>query len=193
MPLRTKGLTAVGRADGSTDFVDAKGKVVSRIPGAMAWDARVDPRSGEPAMSPVKVSVTQRNPGQAVVSIVPDRAWLADPARVFPIVVDPTYLSLTVAPSFDTWVSNTYSTDQSGSSELKVGSFDGGSTVARSFINFPIGGFRNLQVLGASLSLYETWSSSCTASTMNVFPLLWRRPRRGGPRNRWSGRRCWGR
>lgn len=169
VPVRTKGLTAVTRADGSTDFVDAKGKVVSRIPGAMAWDSNVDARSGDPASSPVKVSVAQRNPGQAVVSMVPDRAWLTDPARVFPIVIDPTYASVTVAPSFDTWVENTYATDQSGSTELKVGSFDGGSTVARSFINFPISGFRNLQVMSASLSLYETWSSSCTASGMNVF------------------------
>ncbi|HET7397586.1 MAG TPA: DNRLRE domain-containing protein, partial [Intrasporangium sp.] len=170
IPLKTRGLTAKASADGGVAFVDGKGKQVSVVPPAAAWDARLDPRSGDPAsVSPVKLSVAQSSPGQAVLTVTPDAAWLADPARVFPVTIDPVYASMTVTPSFDTWVENTYTTDQSASTELKVGTFDAGSSVARSYLNFPTTGFRNLKVESAQLSVYETWSYSCTARAMNVF------------------------
>lgn len=170
IPLKIKGLTAKATADGGIAFMDGKGKQVSTIPPATAWDAQVDPHSGDPAsVSPVKLSAAQTNPGHAMLTVTPDLAWLADPARKFPVTIDPTYASMTVTPSFDTWVENTYSTDQSTSTELKVGTFDGGSSVARSYINFPITGFHNLKVESAQLSVYETWSYSCTAAGMNVF------------------------
>ncbi|MEP7368085.1 MAG: DUF2599 domain-containing protein [Dermatophilaceae bacterium] len=169
LPVKTKGLTARAETDGSVSFVDAKDVVVSRFEAPMAWDAKVDPRSGDPvSTSPVKVSVAQAGKGRAVLTLTPDQGWLADPARVFPITVDPTYSSLTVYPSYDAFVQNGYSTDLSASTELRAGTFDGGTTVARSFLNFPTAAFKGTQIQSASFSVVENYSFSCTARGLNV-------------------------
>jgi RHS repeat-associated protein len=92
---------------------------------------------------------------------------LRDPARVFPVTVDPTYASASVAPSFDAYVqSNVVNTDYSPATELRVGTYDWGTTKARSFINFPTSAIRGKQIQSASLSLYEFHSYSCTAAVV---------------------------
>lgn len=165
--LRTKGLTAAQADDGGVTFTDAAGAVVSRIPPAWAWDAVVDERSGDPVnVAPVALTVTQVGRGVARLTVTPDQEWLRDPARVFPVTVDPTYASASVAPGFDTYVqSNVSSTDYSTSTELRVGTYDG-STATRSFVNFPTTAIRGKQVQSASLSLYEFHSWSCTAAVV---------------------------
>ena len=81
--VKTKGLSARAEKDGSVSFVDAKGVVVSRFATPIAWDGKVDERSGEKVnASPVGVSVAQKGKGQAVLTLTPDRGWLRDPARV---------------------------------------------------------------------------------------------------------------
>lgn len=175
IPLRTKGLTAkpitTGPDKGGVAFVDAKGAPVSLIPPAMAWDAKVDPASGDPSNpSPVTLTVKQPSPGTAVLTVVPDAAWLADPGRVFPIVVDPTYATMTVSPIRDTWIATNYaSTPKTTDPELKVGTYDGGTTKARSFLAFSTTGFKGYDVTSASLKLWEHWSYSCTAKTMYAY------------------------
>lgn len=65
-----QGVTAQAARDGGVEFVDAKGKVVSRISAAIAWDARVDDATGDPVSTrPVTLTITQRNPGKAVLSV----------------------------------------------------------------------------------------------------------------------------
>ncbi len=121
LPLRTKGLTARAEGDGSVSFVDAKGKVRSKIPAAVAWDSQVDELTGESTnVAPVALSVTQKNPGQAVLTVTPDAEWLADPATIFPVTVDPAYASATRSASFDTFVQQGYGTSQAGATELKL-------------------------------------------------------------------------
>jgi len=170
LPLRTRGLTARAEPDGSVSFVDAKGVLASRLPAASAWDAVIDPRSGDhPNVSPVALSVQQQGPGKAILTVRPDAAWLADPARVFPVTVDPTYAVLAAQqPSYDGFVQEGYSSDQSGSTELRAGTFDG-STVARSFLNFPAAPLHGLKVMSASLSLYEFYSYSCTLRELDAY------------------------
>ena len=94
-----------------------------------------------------------------------DPAWLLDPARKLPITIDPTYAAKSVGPSFDTFAQEGFSSDQSAGSELKVGTYNG-STVARSYLNFPQSGFNGLRIVTANLSLYETYSYSCTAAAV---------------------------
>ena len=56
--------------------------------------------------------------------IAPDAAWFMDPARAFPVTVDPTYVSGTTKARFDTWIRSGVTTDQSASTDLQVG-YDG--------------------------------------------------------------------
>lgn len=165
--LRTKGLTAKPQPDGTIDFVDAKGQTQSSIPVPFMWDAAIDSRSGDPVnRARVAVSVEQQSSGQATLVIAPDANWILDPARQFPVTVDPTYATGQAFASFDTWVQTGVTTDQSASPELRVGSE--GSVTTRSYLNFPTAPFKNKQILGATLSLFESYSASCTPSSFDA-------------------------
>ncbi|WP_406054523.1 DUF6531 domain-containing protein [Kribbella sp. NBC_00889] len=169
IPLRTKGLTAKPQGDGSIDFVDAQNVVRSRIPVAYMWDAVIDPDSGEPAnRAKVSVTVEQVTQGQATLVITPDPTWFLAPDRAFPVTVDPTYAVQTAYNTFDTWVQSDYTTDQSASPELKLGTYNGGSVKARSFVHFATAPFKNKQIRSAVLQLWETYSASCTPTTFEV-------------------------
>lgn len=171
LPVKTKGLTGRVEADRSVSFVDAKGEVVSRFTAPLAWDAVVDPRSGDhPNVTSVKVSLAQKGKGKAVLSLAVDPAWASDPARVFPITIDPTYATgSNVTTSFDTYVQKDKTWDTSAETELRVGTSDGGSSiVARSFLNFA-NSFTGKDIKSASLSINETWSYSCTAKTVTAY------------------------
>ena len=169
IPLRTKGLTAESQADGSIRFVDSKGTVHSQIPVADMWDAVTDPASGDPVnRTKVNVTVEQQSASQATLVIAPDPAWLLARGRVFPVTVDPTYAQWTNYTSFDTFVQSDLTTDQSSSTELRLGSSNNGTTKARTYLNFSLDPSRDKKIRSASLNLWETYSSSCTPSTFQI-------------------------
>jgi hypothetical protein len=163
IPLRTKGLTPRVLADGSIEFVDAKGVVQSRIPVGYMWDSAPD---GQQNRVTVKVTVEQVSAGKATLVIAPDEAWFMDAARVFPVTVDPTYVTGTTKAVFDTWIRSGVTTDQSASNDLQVG-YDG-SFWARSFLNFTTAQFAGKDILSANLSLWQHSSLSCTASSITA-------------------------
>lgn len=169
LPVHLTGVTARESSDGGVDFVNPEGVVVSRVSAPVAWDAKVDPQSGErEAVSPVKLSVIGAAKGRAVLRLVPDKKWLTDPDRVFPVTIDPTYASGSASTTFDTFVQSGTTTDQSASTELKVGTFDGGTTKARSFLTFT-NAFKGKQIKSAQVSLQETHAYSCTAKPVSVY------------------------
>jgi RHS repeat-associated protein len=136
----------------------------------VAWDAQVDARSGNHVnVSPVTTAVIGQGK-EAVLTLTPDRGWLSDPARVFPITIDPTYASGSVTTSLDTYVSKAYpSATYSTSTELRVGTYNGGADVARSFLNFPLASVAGKDIVSANLWLYEFHSWSCTAKPFYVY------------------------
>jgi len=172
-PVKTKGLTARSEKDGSVSFVDAKGAAVSAFAAPTAWDARMDPRSGNRLNEvPVGMTVAQQNAGKAVLSLSVDRAWFAAADRQFPITIDPTYaIGTNITTSFDTFVSKSWaeSTTPHSMTELRVGTYDGGGDVARSYLNFPVSSLQGKDVTSASLSLYAFHSYSCTAKPVYAY------------------------
>ncbi|PRY56998.1 RHS repeat-associated protein [Knoellia remsis] len=172
-PVKTKGLTARGEKDGSVSFVDAKGKVVSSFAAPWAWDGAVDEKSGNRVnQTPVAMSVAQQGKGRAMLTLSVAREWFAAKDRVFPITVDPTYASGgNTVTSFDTFVSKSYAESKTPQTmtELRVGTYNGGGDVARSYLNFPISGLQGKDITAASLSLYEFHSYSCSARTFSAY------------------------
>jgi hypothetical protein len=171
IPVQTHGLTARAEKDGSVSFVDAAGQVVSTIAAPVAWDDEVDPQSGNRVTeSPVTMTLTQQGKGRAVLTLTPDQDWLFDPARVFPVTIDPTYAAASLTPTFDTYVSSAFPTaTYSTSTELRVGTYNAGGDKYRSFLNFPITSAHGRDIVSASLSLYEFHSYSCTAKPFYVW------------------------
>ncbi|WP_052311592.1 MULTISPECIES: LamG-like jellyroll fold domain-containing protein [unclassified Actinoplanes] len=160
-PLRLTGLTPRMTADGSVDLVDAAGKVLASFPHGSMKDSKFDPQTGDMAHSSAVTMSLITIGGKPALKVVADRAWLNDPARVYPVRVDPT---VTTGDTSDVYVDNDSSTtaaDQDGDN-LPVGTYDG-TVKARSFIHFtgaatPATGQR---VTSASLKLYLTWQYSC--------------------------------
>jgi RHS repeat-associated protein len=115
---------------------------------------------------PLPEAAAAVGPGEVELTLAPDEEYLAHPETEYPVVVDPEYHWLW---GFDTWVQTGFSSDQSGSTELRLGTFDGGASVARSFIHFDFSDIRYKTILGASLSLWEWHSWSCAPRTWEIW------------------------
>ncbi|MGW3961041.1 RICIN domain-containing protein [Amycolatopsis sp. NPDC005003] len=169
LPVRASGLTTKSDADGNTQLVGPHGEVVGALPAAEMWDAKVDPRSGDPA-GKVRVGKTTAPKAKAAgvdVTVTPDSSYFGDPARAYPVTVDP---GVTIWTSFDTFTqSSIANTDQSGQPELRLGTFDGGTTKARSYLHFDVSRFRGTRVQSAKLWLYATHSYSCSARNWEIW------------------------
>ncbi|MGI8690439.1 MAG: DNRLRE domain-containing protein [Thermomicrobiales bacterium] len=75
------GLTARANSAGGIDFVDSAGKTQLAFTAPVIHDSAKKKASGK--------VVLQLGTGGTTVSIVADPAWLKDPARVYPVVIDP--------------------------------------------------------------------------------------------------------
>ncbi len=170
------GVTA-RQAPTGVEFVDTTGKVVASYGGGSAQDSKIDPRSGDAASSPVATTLVGQSGAVATVRVAANPAWLADPVRVFPITVDPTFTADTSsegAGGFDTYTYSPNPNTAEGSYDpniLKVGSFDGGASRARSYVVFNLNGFQNTQVAvqSAQLSLFNTYSYGCDSGGQSIF------------------------
>lgn len=166
IPVTVKGLRAEQSGDGSVVFTDAKGKFAGVIPAPVMWDASVDPRSLEHTRhAPVAMRVAQS--GDTVsLTLTPDRGFLDDPSTRYPVTVDP---SVSLSTVLDTFAQISYTTPQWSSTDLKLGSYNAGGDVARSFLQFPVQQLDNTKIVSASVNLYEYWSSNCVQSSWELW------------------------
>lgn len=118
----------------------------------------------------VERSVSQPTGDTAEVTLVPQEEFLQDPATVYPVVVDP---DINLNMGFDTYVLKGYSNNRSEETELRAGTYNGGTNIARSYVHFPMGQFAGRTVRAARLELFNYYSWSCQArnwQVWNVFP-----------------------
>ncbi|MEU9296745.1 LamG-like jellyroll fold domain-containing protein [Streptomyces sp. NPDC048266] len=167
-PLAVKGLTPRIAADGDVEFTDANGKVTATIPHAFMEDSKIDPRSGDPAQSRAVTYELITVDGEPALRMTADRTWLDDPARVYPVTVDPT-----VTASNSTYTQNTIGGDHSTETQIKVGSYDSGTNKTNSFLQFSSLGttLAGKRVTAATLNVYALWSSTCAAQSFSVHPV----------------------
>ena len=170
-PLRLDGLRAITGPGGTIEFTGAAGKVLAYMPHGLMTDAKIDPRSGDGAVSTGVTYALITVDGQAAIRMTLDSAWLDSPARVFPVTVDPSVNSYNSGGT--TYVESPGSADYSGDTEIKVGTYDNGSNVARSFMQFSSvsSALSNENVLGAELGVFNSWSYSCSPRTVDVYPV----------------------
>ncbi|WP_234435897.1 DUF6531 domain-containing protein [Streptomyces sp. NRRL S-813] len=158
-PLRLRGLTA--KADGrSILLTDAKGRTRAVVPAGFMEDA------AHAVSHAVRYELVEQDGGQALRMTV-DRDWLADPARAFPVRVD---------PSVDTTSASTSMTVRSGgsvvgSSELQVGKGPDGASAA--YLGFPglDEELRYHQIFGVQLQVVNFDSASCKPRSVSVHPV----------------------
>lgn len=158
---------------GSVQVLDADGDQAGLFAEPMMWDSSAGPRDlrGEAesvAFVPDAPVMVGRPVEELPVEVVAEKSWLLDKARVFPVMIDPMYAVAQGGPVFDTFVQQGFTTDQSASAELKLGN-NGSGQVARSFLNFDATLFKGRQIVSADLSLWESWSWSCTPRSFSSY------------------------
>ncbi len=170
-PFQAKGLSAkLDTGTGDVDFVDANGATAIRVPHGSMTDSKIDPVSNDPAWSGGVTYSLVTYQGSPALQVSLDKAWLTDPRRVFPVTVDPTSMNDT-ADTFVETVDNTGNNE--ASPILKVGSYDGGSHKAASFLSFAYfqSMFSNDWIRGTWLNLYDAFDTTCRAENVYVSPV----------------------
>lgn len=168
LPLRSKGVSYKADGRGGLEVRSRAGKLIGSSPAPVMWDAQVSEISGNRLrLAVIPTKVVARSAERTDVTLLPDEAWLTDPATVWPVTIDP---SENWGPSFDTFVQTGFTDDQSAVGELKVGySDDGGTWTARSFLSWPTASLVGKQVTAASLYLWNYHSWSCVTANWQVW------------------------
>lgn len=166
LTLDAEGMKVVKRADGSLAFTDAaSGKQLGSLPAPVMWDARVDERSGEHThRADVAMDVVQSGRNVDII-LRPDTKFLNATDTQFPVTIDP---AVNLGTTFTTFVQEGYNTDQSGSTELKLGN-NGSGQKARSFLKFNTRPIKGKKIEAATLKLWNKHSWSCSARQWDVY------------------------
>lgn len=77
----------------AVEFVDDAGTVVMMVPTPVAIDSSGIEGERSDAESALRVALTEAADGSWRYTVTADREWLADPARAFPVRIDPTVMS----------------------------------------------------------------------------------------------------
>jgi hypothetical protein len=169
--LELKSLKAEMGPGGIVEFADLAGKVLAYVPQGFMSDSKIDPHSGDGATSyGVNYSLTTVG-GRQAIEMTLDKSWLDSSARVYPVTVDPSVQDEYTDGT--TYVQYPDDNDFSGDTEIHVGTYDGGSDKAESYLSFPdvASGLKNDTVLGARLGVFNTWSYSCSPREVYVYPV----------------------
>jgi len=87
--VHAPGLTLEQDAQGNEQLVDAHGVVQYNLPVPAMWDSSGVAGVSEPDIVNIPTTYTRDAPGDWLVTMTPDRSWLTDPARVYPVSIDP--------------------------------------------------------------------------------------------------------
>jgi hypothetical protein len=168
MPVKADGLTVTAGADGALRVLDETGAEVFSAPPSIMWDA-----AGEQA--PVRVSVVD-----GALELVPAQEFLADPARRFPVVVDPTLRTqdktawatvLSGKPDDEYWNTSgdgTYA--QVGQCPRNYpDSYCSGIGEARAYFQYDTGFLSDKDVLGVSLAGVVVSGPECNEPWHDVY------------------------
>lgn len=161
IPVETKGLTLSLAKSGRLLLKDPDGKLVAEAPAPMMWDSSRDPRSGESKhLARVPAKIEKGSDGKQTLVLTPDPAYFGQDLT-YPVTVDPTS---TLAVTTGTWVATNYADSQVSSTELKSGTYDAGTTKARSYLKFDVSAFAGKRIDDAKLALYSYYSSTCAVN-----------------------------
>ncbi|MEV6168091.1 DNRLRE domain-containing protein [Streptomyces sp. NPDC051954] len=162
IPVILKGLTLSEADSGHLLLKNKAGKLVAEAPAPMMWDSSVGKKSGESKhLAAVDTEIETAADGAQTLVLRPDADYFTQDLT-YPVTVDPTS---TLAVTTDTWVATNYPDSQVSSTELKSGTYNAGTTVARSFLKFDLAGYEGVHVIDTNLALYSYWSSACTVGT----------------------------
>ncbi|WP_162245583.1 DNRLRE domain-containing protein [Modestobacter sp. Leaf380] len=169
-PIETVPSDQVGPVADSEPVPDLDDPAASTAPAdaGQAEDEEASSSGGSTAL-PLPESLTGAAGSAVVYDLTPDAELLLDPATDYPVVVDPEVNAGEIFASFDTFVQHGFATDQSGSTELRLGTYNGGTNVARSFMNFDLSFLSTRIVHRADLWMWGAYAATCAAREWQVW------------------------
>jgi RHS repeat-associated protein len=166
LPFDTSDLTLSSAGNGDFEFTNSSGATVYSMLAPVMYGSYVDPATGLNQSKVVSATLTQTTDG-ARLNLAPSMAWLADPATVYPVTIDPT-VNATVAGGGDTWVQDNITTSEISDYRLRVGEY-GGVHMSRSYLWWKgLTAVTGKHILSASVKLWNWDVNSCTAATMHA-------------------------
>ncbi|MFI7425345.1 hypothetical protein ACIBPB_00010 [Micromonospora sp. NPDC049836] len=153
-------------AGGNTEIQDAQGRTLARTPALEMWDARADRL--DPAFAPVRVASTiSRAEAGLDLTLTPDMRWLTDPARQYPVTIDPTINP--VSTTFDTYIKEGDTTDNGGTNDLQLGRLGSTGPITRSLARWDTTALVGKQITAATVSFWNWWSATCSARSWELW------------------------
>jgi RHS repeat-associated protein len=184
--LRTSpGVTPRNNPDGSIDFLDRDGRARASIPAGAMYDST----PGTPASSSDVGYSLIGSDTRWVLTVRPDLRWLTSPARVYPVVVDPTVglpevperidCVLKSADANGAWCysANDYirvGKDSSGNRyrglvDFHLGNIPDGSTINDAYVQLTVGAQTSTNGAAQSYAVAPTANRFTNAATWNKF------------------------
>ncbi|MEU6717802.1 DNRLRE domain-containing protein [Nonomuraea sp. NPDC046802] len=161
IPVQTEGVDLAQSADGGLQLKSADGQVVASSAQPVMWDSS---RHGKPrgdAVAKIDTRVETQN-GAKVLVLKPDAAFLSDPARVYPVTVDPTITLPSVVTDTDvatSWASHP------GDVMIIAGTMPWengeGGDVMRSLVKFDTAKLKGKRVILAGLGMWNLETNAC--------------------------------
>jgi hypothetical protein len=188
------GLTTRVDAAGNVDAVDAAGTPTFHLGTPIGWDSALaaptagpataghatpsakeggTALSGPPTGARVTAMAVTTEKGALVVR--PDRKWLTDKARTFPLYLDPnpTFAGARTAWT-SVWALHTTTSYFNQNDIARVGHEDAEHNTNRSFFQLNTAGVRGKHIVRATFQTVETWSWGCLTVGHEQRVELWR-------------------
>jgi YD repeat-containing protein len=158
---------------GNVGIEDGAGTTIATIPAPEMWDAGRD-AAGDPANRVVVESTTAKRaapagaPGGFELTLSPDKDWLTDPARDYPITIDPQINPLYT--TFDTYVKETLTSDRSGADDLQLGiTTEATPKRARAFVHWGVSALVGKQITSATVQFWNWYSATCSSKSWEIW------------------------
>ncbi|WP_242614345.1 DNRLRE domain-containing protein [Actinomadura roseirufa] len=165
LPIALGGMQLKRLPGGQLELTDDKGAAVAGAPAPRMWDATKNPLSGDSDHQAQVPSTVEKSADGAVLVLKPDPEFFKKQDLKYPVTIDPTQ---SLAVSADTYVANTMTGSQYNSADLITGTWDAGSTLARSYVQFNTAKLAGKHILSADFRAYAWWSSACTTTGSGV-------------------------
>lgn len=169
-PLTLTGLTLRQTPAGAWQLVDASGAVAATLAAPYALDSS---HTRAAQTSDVSYGLATVG-GVEELTMTLSAAWLRDPARAFPVTVDPTITVSTAGSGLSTYVDSTNATtNYSAAGVLDVG--DSGSSEDYAYINFPSSVISSdlqhtgYHITSAQLAAYMSAGSTSSSAPFDVY------------------------
>jgi RHS repeat-associated protein len=197
----SSGLTPKLEGDGSVEIVNGDGDGVYTIPAPTMTDSSANADSGFSSAVSTQLS---RDASGWTLTLSPDYTWLSDPARVYPVTIDPTVTPITINASsgLDCWIDQASPTtehctstdtqnnylyvgqDANGNSRRSLLKFDmsdipSNANITTAVMSLYVDGTTNLNRQNASYGVKQmlrSWSSNTNWNRRNASGDSWSQP-----------------